>query len=140
MAQIDSSLVIDLNDLDLKLITDLDNILDLFNTMVGQLGDVAQSFFARQEFNKRAELHQPRYFTGEDLTGLDLTDNILDHLSGPLHAICIDRRDEDVAILMDIDLDASLINDFLDDLAARTDDLTDLIGLDLAGLNTRCIR
>ena len=28
MAQIDSSLVIDLNDLDLKLITDLDNILD----------------------------------------------------------------------------------------------------------------
>lgn len=90
MAQIDAPLVIDLNDLDLELVTDLDNILDLFNTMVGQLGDVAQSFFARQEFNKCTELHQPRYFTGEDLTGLNLADNVLDHLSGPPHAICID--------------------------------------------------
>ena len=87
MTQVDSALIVDLHYFDLQLIANLDNILYLLNPMVSQLRNVAQAFFARQDFNKGTELHKTRYLAVVDLTDLDLTDDVFDHLLGAFHEV-----------------------------------------------------
>ena len=108
--------------------------------MVGELGDVAEAFFARQGFDEGAEFHQAGDAAGVDLTDFDFAHDVLDHLLGFLHALGIVGGDEDVAVFVDVDVDAGLVDDLLDDFAAGADDVADLVDLDLDGLDARCVR
>ena len=49
-----------------------------------------------------------------------------------------DGSDLDRAIVFDVDLGAGLFDDFADDLAARTDDFTDLVDRDVHHFDARC--
>jgi adenosine kinase len=53
-----------------------------------------------------------------------------------LGARFIDRCDEDGTIILDIDRDARLIDNLVDHLAARADDIANLLGIDVEGDNS----
>ena len=139
MADIYTAAVIDLSNLDLQLVTDLYDILYVLYAAFRQLGYVAETFTARQQFDKSTEFHETGDTAGVDLAGLYLMYDILDHLFSLGHAGSIARGQEYVAILVNVDLDAGLLGDALDDLAALADDIADLIDLYLDRLDARCI-
>ena len=63
--------------------------------------------------------------------GLRILGDVADHLLGAAAALAVDRGDAHLARVLDVDLGAGLLGDALDDLAARTDDLADLVGVDV---------
>ena len=136
MAHIDAALFVDLHDLDLKLVADLHHVLHLLHTPLCELRNMAEAFLAGQDLNKSTEFHKAGDSPCIDLANLNFPHDVLDHLAGFFHAFRICRSDEDIPVLMDIDIHAGLVDDLLDHLAAGTNDLTDLVHLDLNGLHT----
>ena len=53
--------------------------------------------------------------------------DVVDHLLGSVARCTVDRSDEDVAVVVDVDLCAGIGADLLDGLAAGADDLADLV-------------
>ena len=63
---------------------------------------------------------------------LDLFGEIFDDLLGLVAGRAVERGDEDAAVVLDVDLlDAGIGDDLVDDLAAGSDDVFDLGGVDL---------
>ena len=94
---------------------------------------------ARSDLDERADRQD-----ADDLAvvqGADLGDeaDVVDHLLGGVARSGIDRSDEDVAVVVDVDLGAGVGTDLLDGLAAGADDLTDLLNGDLHGDHLRRI-
>ena len=46
VAEVDAAFVVDLDNFDLELVADLDDVFDFLDAVVGELGDVAEAFFA----------------------------------------------------------------------------------------------
>mmetsp|Transcript_3579 Transcript_3579/g.6494 ORF Transcript_3579/g.6494 Transcript_3579/m.6494 type:complete len:499 (+) Transcript_3579:537-2033(+) len=61
----------------------------------------------------------------------------MDHVVGLLDGFTVRRGDLDDALVVDVDLGARDFHDLADDLAARADHFTDLVGRDLHGLDAR---
>ena len=59
--------------------------------------------------------------------------NALDDLASLLGGLRIGGRDVDAAVVLDVDLDAGIGDDLVDDLSAGADDFADLIGIDGEG-------
>src|SRR5258707_336342 len=66
MRQVDAAHAIDLGHQDLQLVADVDHVLDRGHPMVGQLRDMDQAFFARQDLDEGAERHDARYLACVD--------------------------------------------------------------------------
>src|SRR5579872_1767572 len=108
--------------------------------MFRQLRDMHEAFFAGQYLYERTEVHDALHHAGVDRSDLDVADEILDDLLGLLAALAIGRRDEDPAVVFDIDLHAGIGDDLIDDFAAWPDDVFDLLGIDLEHVHARCER
>ena len=139
MTNVDAPFLVNLDDLDLDLVTDLYNILDVLYAMFCKLRDMTKPFLARQEFHKCAELQETCDTSRIDLANLNLAHDVLNHLAGAIHCLHIRGRDEDISILMNIDIDARFINDLTDDLAAGSNDIADLINVNGDDLHARCM-
>src|SRR5690606_6195289 len=138
--QVDAALLVDLRHLHRNLIADLDDIFGLRDTFSSQLGDVYKTFLVRKNLDEGAELLDPLDGTEIDFADDDFLDDALDNLTGLLVHLFIRRSDEYLAVLLDVDLDAGLFDNLIDDLTAGTDDITDLIRIDLHRQNLRRVR
>ena len=107
--------------------------------MACELGDVAEPLLARQDFNESAEVHDARDPALVDSADFHIAHDVLDDLLRLLCALAVRRRDEDRAVLLDVDLRTRLVDDLLDRLAARADDLADLVDMDLHDRDARRI-
>ena len=96
-----------------------------------------EPFLARKHFDEGAKVHQPRHPAQIDLANFDLADDGLDHGGGLLGGLLVDGGNQHASVLLDVDLDAGLGRDLVDDLAAWADDLSNLFGVDLDGNDPR---
>ena len=103
-----------------------------------------QAVGARREADERTEvdrLDDGRLVALADLGQRRVRDRVDAVTCGRrlLGARRVDLDDPATALLVDIDLGARLFDELLDDLAARTDDLTDLVLRDVDDLDTRSV-
>jgi len=111
MADVDAPLLVNFNDLDLQLVADMHNVLHALYAMLCELGDVAKPLFPGEKFYKSAELQEACHAAGINLSDLNVADDVLDHLARTIHRFGIRRGDKDIAVLMNIDIHAGLVDD-----------------------------
>ncbi len=122
-----------------NLVTKLNDVFGLLDAEIGQLADVHQAVFARQEFNERTKVLNRNDFAAIDLADFSLGAHADDGITGNLHALFRHRVDVDRAVILDVDLAARLFDKLLDVLATRADEGADLVGVNLDGFNTRSV-
>ena len=105
--------------------------------VVRHFGDVNEAVFRAEEVYERAELHDLHDFAVVDLAHFRLCRDVHDHLFGFFDLLGIRRGNLDDALVVDVDLRARLFDDTANDLAARSDDFADFVGVDLHGLDAR---
>ena len=128
------ALLIDLEDLNADLVTNVEHVLDLIDATLGNAGDVEQTVFAGQQLDEGAEGLDAHDATGVLLPHLGDLDDGLDALGSSL-ARTVGASDEDGTVLLDVDGGASVLLDATDDLAAGADDVADLVRGDLEADN-----
>src|SRR5579871_3487337 len=135
--EVDAALTVHLDDANRDLIAEFDRLFGTAYRRDAQVADVNQSLFARNDLHKGAHADQPGDLAGVDLSDLDLRHHAENGGGGPFSGLLVHRRDEDAAILLDIDLRAGVGGDLLDGLAARADHLADALRVDLDGEDGR---
>src|SRR5262249_37769688 len=123
-------LVVDRNNLHLKFVAHLANVLDPADILVVQLADMAQAVAARQNLDERAKLLDRSHPTFVHLADANFLADRLDLLRGRFRAGRIQAGDINRAIVLDVDLGAGGFLYALDVLAARADQSTDLFRID----------
>lgn len=84
-----------------------------------------QTFLARQDFHKCAELHETGNPAQIGLAGLHLMGEAFHHLLGLFCSCFISGRNIHMSVFFHIQLGTGFILDLIDGLAAGTDDITD---------------
>src|SRR5207247_2049950 len=131
------ALLIDAEASEPDLITQLDDIFGLLDAEIGQLADVAQPILAREKLNETA-----KFLNRDDLAAVNFPDlgfgsHAFDFASGDFHAFGAGRIDVNRAVVLNVDLAAGLFDDAFDVLAARADEGTDLLRVNLHGDDAR---
>src|SRR5579871_743963 len=112
-------------------------VLDLFHAMLCDLRDVQQAVRSREDLDKRAELGQTNHFAQIRLTNLRNSSQVSNHLDRARQTISIARSHIHSARIVNVDLHTGRIDDAPNHLAARSDQVTDLIGRNLQCVNPR---
>ena len=102
--QFDTALLISLHDLDLNDLAFGQVVRDFFNTLMGNLADVQQAVFTRQQIHQRAEIQQLGDWAFVDFADFDFSRNLLNAALGDFSLFRICRGDRDGAIFVDVDL------------------------------------
>ena len=89
------------------------------------------AFLAGSEFNKCAEFLDADNSSVEHLSFFELRNDRCDVLLSHFHTLGIAAADGYAAVILDVDLDAGALDDLVDGLSALTDDLSDLLRIDL---------
>ena len=110
-------------------------ILDMLNSLLGDLGNVYHSLLAGSELNECSELLDGNNLSLENLSLFELGGNDLDHIDGLVHSLFVGSADINSAALIDVDLNTGACDDLVDGLAALSDNITDLLGIDIDGNN-----
>ena len=113
------------------LIAECEDVLNMLDAVRGDLGDVDHALFAGCEFDESAEFLDADDNAVEDLAFFKFGGDDLDHALGFIHALLLASADGDRAVVVDVDLDACALDDLVDGLAALSDNITDLLGIDL---------
>ena len=128
-------LLVNLNNLDKNDVADVDYVRDLFDALVGKFGNVNHTVFAGCKVDGRAELsfvvfHNFGDFAFVHVAHFNVANDVLD--DGARFADCgvVAGSDKDCAFVVDVDLHAGVLDDLVDGLSARTDNVADLIGID----------
>ena len=122
---------------DQDLVAFLQLIADVAYAVLGDLADVQQPIGSREDLDERAEIHQPDHRPQVRLPHLGRSRQVRNNLERLLGRRFIRRSHVDRSIVLDIDLDAGLLDDSADDLAAGSDDVSDLVGRNLQGVDAR---
>src|SRR5688572_15210914 len=128
--QLDAALVVDEEDLDLHFLAHLDDVADAVDVLVAQLRHVAQPVGLGRDLDERAEILDRHDAAVVDLADLHLGGHRLDDVAAALGRRAVDRRDVHGAVVLDVDVGAGVGLQGFDVLAARADDLADLLGVD----------
>ena len=121
--------------LDQDLIALAELVLDFLDAMLCDLGDVEEPVGAWEDLDERAELGESHDLAEVGLTYFRDSRDVGDHLDGAGETIGVGRGYIDPARVVDIDLDSSGIDDAADDLTAGSDEVADLVGGDLDGVD-----
>ena len=105
--------------------------------MLGNLADVQQAVGAGEDLDEGAKLRQANHLAQVGLADFGHGGEIADHLQSLLQPFLIARGHVDAAAVVDIDLYAGGFDNAANRLAAWSDQLTDLVGWDLQGVNLR---
>ncbi len=89
------------------------------------------TLFPGCKLNKRAKLFNADNFTLEDLTFLEIGNDHLDHFDRLIHHFLLSSTYADRAVIRDIDLHTGSGNDLIDRLSSLSDNVTDLLRIDL---------
>ena len=85
---------------------------------------------AREELHESTKLHHLAHKALVDAVHLGLAGEVLDDLPRAVAVFLADSGDADGAVVADVDLGVGLLHDVANDLAARPDDVPDLVGVD----------
>src|SRR5258708_6332271 len=96
-----------------------------------------QAVARSEEVHEGAEIHDLDDLAFVDFADFGFRHDRLDPLQRRLDGFSVGARHLDGAVVLDVDLGASLLDDLADHLAARSDDFADLVGGYLDGLDTR---
>src|SRR5438552_17316400 len=108
----------------------LHDVFRLFGATMLQLGDVEQSFDARDDLDERAERRRALHDALVDLPHLGLLHDARYHVARPLGGFA-DAGDRDQPRIVHVDFGARLFLDAANRLAFGSDEVADLIGTDL---------
>ena len=122
-----------------NLVAQSQDIFHAVDALFCDLGDVNHAFLAGCELNECAELLDADNLALEDLSSLELGGDDLDHLDGFIHHFLISTAYGNAAVICDIDLYTGAGNDLVNGLASLTNNITDLLRIDLDGNDLRCI-
>jgi hypothetical protein len=100
---------------------------------------VAESIFAWQDFDKRAEVANARYDSVVDLADLDRRRASFHSAQGRFGRIGIGASYSDVSFVIDIDGRTGIFLDCPNVFAARSDEQSNLIWIDLGPEQTWCV-
>ena len=129
-AQVDAALLVDVGHLDHDGIAHGNHVLYPLHALGVQLGDMHKAFLARSDLHKGTKVHQAGHLALVDGTDLGVLHNGLDGKDGALCVLLIHGGDEHMAVLLHVDLAVAGGADVLNDLAALTDHVLDLVGGD----------
>ena len=133
--EVDPAAVVDLDDLDHDLVPHRHHVLDLLDPVLGEVADADQPLLLGRDLDEGTEAHQARDLPLVDAADLDLVGQVADHVQGLLAGLRVGARDEHPAVVLDVDRGTRLLDDPADGLAAWADDLADLVGVDLDGVD-----
>ena len=85
---------------------------------------------ARQQLDKHAEVHHADDLARVNLADFDILGNAFDDAARLRGGSLVRRRDIHAAVVVDVDLHARLVDDLVDHLSARSNNLADLIRVD----------
>src|SRR6185295_2529684 len=135
--QPDIALLVDADHLDGDLVALLEHVGDLTHPVRSDLADVQQAVRSRHDLDEGAVSLDPPYLAGVGLADLRYLGEVLDHLDGEPGRPLVGRGDDDLAVVLDLDVAAGLLNDRADGLATGSDDIADLLLRDLNGVEPR---
>ena len=105
-----------------------------------QLGDVDQTLRARHDLDKGAERSGALHGSFVGLADHWLRGERLDHLTRSLHRLAANGRNRHQSSVVHSDLGASLFLDAADCLALRSDEIADLLRIDVHRHDARRVR
>src|SRR5438105_11235990 len=103
-------------------------IAHLLNAVFRNLADMQKAVRAGENFDECAEVDQPDHLAEIRLADFGHGRDVGHALDGLFSRFAIRRIDIYRAVIVDIDLDAGLVDNAADHLAARTDQLANLVG------------
>src|SRR5229473_7500737 len=121
------------------LVAQLQFIANVADAMLGDFADVQQAVGAGEKLDESAELRQPNDFAEISLADFGAGGDIADHLQSRIAAGSARGEDVHGAVFEDVDLDAGGFDNGSDLLAARTDEVADLVGRDVQFVKARSI-
>ena len=136
----DLAAIANLNDLDLNDVSDVKNIFNLAHTAVSHTRDVEQTILAGSKTNECAKILNANDFAVIHFSDLGNLDDTQDSRLGSSATFGIDGSNTDGAVFFDLDSGIRLILKTSNNLATRTDNITNLIGRNMDGLNVRSVR
>src|ERR1700733_4078329 len=108
-----------------------------FDPVLRDFADVQQAVGAGEDPDKRANPPQPYHLAKIGFAHFGNRANIGDALDGQLGGLAVGGEDLDRTVLLDIDLHAGFFYDAADHLAARPDQIADLVGRNLKRVDAR---
>lgn len=129
-AQVDTPHLIDLDYLYSNFIADVDNILYLRYALVRKLGNMNHTILVRSQLYECTKIHDTDNGTCQNLTRLDVGHDALDDGNCLVDHCLIGAAYRYAAIVLDIDLNAGLLDDLVDYLALFADYIADLLRID----------
>ena len=126
-AQTDLAGRVDVDHLHEELFAFLQLVAHVLHAVVRDLGDVEQAVGARHDLDERAEIGDALHLAHVGLVELGRGRQLLDDRNRLLRGGAVSRRDVHAAIVLHVDLHAGPLDDAADHLAARSDDVADLV-------------
>src|SRR5216684_3863471 len=128
---------LDGENLDEDLVAEFQLIANVADAMLGDFADVQEAVGAGEEFDKGAEFRKAHDFAEIGLADFGAGGDVADHLQGRIAAGSASGEDVHGAVFEDVDLDAGGFDNGSDLLAARTDEVADLVGRNVQFEKTR---
>ncbi|OQA06589.1 MAG: hypothetical protein BWY66_01788 [bacterium ADurb.Bin374] len=133
--EVHAALRVDLDHFHGDFVADVHDVFDLVHAVVVELADVNHAFDAGQDLDERAELHDALHLAGVGLAHFGVFGDLADHVEGLLDRGLIGADDRDVAVVTGVDLDLALFLDLADGLSAGSDQVADLVRIDVDRLD-----
>jgi hypothetical protein len=103
----------------------------VLDTAIGNLGNVQQTVCSGKDFNKRPKVHNSVYRAEISLADLGFRRETSDTIDRRLSSGGTRGRNRDSAIVRNVDLGPRLFNQRSNNLAAWSNDVANLVGIDL---------
>ena len=128
-------LLVNLDNLDENDVAYVHDVGDLFDALVGKFGDVNHAVFAGSKVDGRTELtfvvfHDLGDFAFVHVADFNVADDVFDDSASFFDCRVVTGCNENCAFIVDVDLDAGVLDDLVDGLSTRADDVADLVGID----------
>src|SRR5713101_4104328 len=118
---------LDGENLDEDLVAELQFVANVTDAMLGDFTDVQEAVGAGEKLDEGAELREANDFAEIGLADFGAGGDVADHLQGRVAAGSAGGEDVHGAVFEDVDLDAGGFDDGSDLLAARPDEVADLV-------------
>ena len=127
------AIAIDIDAFYLDGIPDFEDAFHPIDALVGQFRYMHQPIGAGKDFDKGAEIGYSANGAGVFPADFRLLDNRQHSIAGGQARVGVDRRNQDRAVVVNINLSSGFLNDGANDFASGADDVADLSRIDLDG-------
>src|SRR5215831_5581744 len=123
------------NDLHEELVALLEFLANILDTMLGHFADVQQAVRTRENLDERSELRESHHLAEVGFAELCFSHQVLDDLKGLVGGSLVGGGYVDLAVVFHVDLHSGLLDNASDHLAARSDQLPDLLFVNPQGVH-----